>query len=228
MFLLSSICRQTTQQPDEGVSGFQPAFLINNLLELQQVLEKMTESRHNSCENCHKEQAARYTVNSAPCFSASLVYRYSQQVGNFTSHQILGVEDVAAAATKRVPLKEQPAMECDVHKAEPLKMYCETCDKLVCQFCIFNDHRDHKCDTITDAFPRHQQQILNSLEQVKEKLTTVSTAIQDLETKEGFLEQVKAMRREIEITVQHLIQLLQESEKQLMKELDQVTDAYIN
>ena len=35
------------------------------------------------------------------------------------------------------------------------------------------------------------------------------------------------MRREIEVTVQHLIQLLQESEKQLMKELDQVTDAYV-
>ena len=35
------------------------------------------------------------------------------------------------------------------------------------------------------------------------------------------------MRREIEATVQQLIQLLQESERQLMKELDQVTDAYI-
>ena len=189
------------------------------------MLEKMTESRHNSCENCHKEQAARYCKQCSMLLCQSCIDTHNKW-GNFTSHQILGVEDVAAAATKRVPLKEQPAMECDVHK-EPLKIYCETCDKLVCQFCIFNDHRDHKCDTITDAFPRHQQQILNSLEKVKEKLTAVSTAIQDLETKEGFLDQVKAMRREIEITVQHLIQLLQESEKQLMKELDQVTDNYI-
>ena len=226
MFLLSSMPPDYSQQPDEGVSGFQPAFFINNLLEFHQVLVKMTESRHNSCENCHKEQAARYCKQCSMLLCQSCIDTHNKW-GNFTSHQILGVEDMAAAATKCVPLKEQPAMECDVHKAEPLKMYCETCDKLVCQFCIYKDHRDHRCDTITDAFPRHQQQILDSLEQVKENLTAVSTAIQDLETKEGFLEQVKAMRREIEITVQHLIQLLQESEKQLMKELDQVTDAYI-
>ena len=35
------------------------------------------------------------------------------------------------------------------------------------------------------------------------------------------------MRREIEATVQQLMQLLQESERQLMRELDQVTDAYV-
>ena len=35
------------------------------------------------------------------------------------------------------------------------------------------------------------------------------------------------MRREIEATVQQQIQLLQESERQLLKELNQVTNAYI-
>ena len=49
-----------------------------------------------------------------------------------------------------------------------------------------------------------------------------------METQEGgFLEQVGAVRREIEATVQQLMQLLQESERQLMRELDQVTDAYV-
>ena len=41
------------------------------------------------------------------------------------------------------------------------------------------------------------------------------------------MEQVGAVRREIEATVQQLMQLLWKSEKQLMRELDQVTDAYI-
>ena len=133
---------------------------------------------------------------------------------------------MAAAASKLVPLKEQPIIECNSH-GKPLEVYCNTCDKLVCHFCTVEHHQDHKCDAITNVFPRHQQQVLDSLQQVKEKLAVITTAVQDLETKEGFLEQVKAMRREIAVTVQHLIQLLQESEKQLMKELDQVTDAYV-
>ena len=114
-------------------------------------------------------------------------------------------------------------MECSSH-GEPMKVYCDKCDKLICHLCTVKHNRSHKCDAITDAFPRHQQQILDSLQQVKKKLA----AIQAVETQEGrFLEQVGAVRREIEATVQQLMQLLQESERQLMRELDQVTDAYV-
>ena len=74
----------------------------------------------------------------------------------------------------------------------------------------------------TDAFPRHQQQIVDGLQQVEEKLIAITTAVQAVETQEGgFLEQVGAVRREIEATVQQLMQ-------QLMRELDQVTDNYIS
>ena len=69
---------------------------------------------------------------------------------------------------------------------------------------------------------------MDSLKQIKEKLATIETAIQTVVTQEqDFLEQVGAVRKEIEATVQQLMQLLQESERQLMRELDQVTDAYI-
>ena len=183
------VCRQTTQQPDEGVGGFQPAFIIKNLLELHQVLEKMNESQQNSCDNCHKEQAAGYCKQCSMLLCQSCIDSHNKW-GNFTSHQILGVEDVTAAASKLVPLKELPTMECSSH-GKPLEVYCDTCDKLVCHFCTVKHHRDHECDTITDTFPRHQQQILDSLQQVKEKLAVITTAVQDLERKEGFLEQVK-------------------------------------
>ena len=119
-------------------------------------------------------------------------------------------------------------MECTSH-GKPLEVYCDTCDKLICQLCTTaRAHRNHEYEPISDAFPRHQQQIMDSLQQVKEKLATITAAVQALEGQKcGFLEQVQAVRREIEATVQQLIQLLQESERQLMKELDQVTDAYV-
>ena len=132
---------------------------------------------------------------------------------------------MATTASKLVPLKEQPTMECSSH-GEPLKVYCDTCDKLICHLCTTaKAHRNHNYEPITDSFPRHQQQIIDSLQQVKKKLATTSTAKQTLKIQEvGFLEQVGAVRKEIEATVQ---QLLQESKKQLMRELDQVTDAYV-
>ena len=221
------MCRQTTQQPDKGVSGFQSAFHINNLLELYQVLEKVSGSQQNNCENCHKEQATGYCKQCSKFLCQTCVDMHNKW-GDFSSHQILGVEDVATTVSKLVPLKEQPTIECSNH-GEPMKVYCDTCDKLICQLCTTaKAHRNHEYEPLTDAFPRHQQQIVDSLQQVNKKLAAITTAVQAVETQEGgFLEQVGAVRREIEATVQQLMQLLQESERQLMRELDQVTDAYI-
>ena len=190
------------------------------------MLEKVSGSQQNNCENCHKEQANRYCKQCSVLLCQTCIDKHNAWAA-FTSHQILGVEDVASTASKLVPLKEQPTMECSSH-GKPLEVFCDTCDKLICQLCTVKHHRDHECDAITDAFPRHQQQIVYSLEQVKRKLAAITTALQAVETQEGgFLEQVGAARREIEATFQQLMQLLQESERQLMRELDQVTDAYI-
>ena len=168
------------------------------------------------------------TASNALNSSARPVSICTTRWGDFSSHQILGVEDVATTASKLVPLKEQPTMECSSH-GKPLEVYCDTCDKLICQLCTTaKAHRNHEYEPLTDAFPRHQQQIVDSLQQVKKKLAAITTAVQAVETQEGgFLEQVGAVRREIEATVQQLMQLLQESERQLMRELDQVTDAYV-
>ena len=225
-FIPCPVCRQTTQQPDKGVSGFQSAFLINNLLELHQLLEKVSGSQKNSCENCHKEQASGYCKRCSMLLCQTCVDKHNGWAA-FTNHQILGVEDVAATASKLVPLKEHPTMECSSH-GKPLEVYCDTCDKLICQLCNVDHHQDHECDTINDAFPRHQQQIAKNVEQVKKKLAALTAVVQALESQEaGFLEQVGAVRKKIGATVQQLMQLLQESERQLMGELDQVTDTYI-
>ena len=226
-FITCPVCRQTTQQPDKGVNGFQSAFLINNLLELHQVLEKVSGSKQNICENCHKDQATGYCKQCSRFFCQICIDKHNAWA-DFTSHQILGVEDVATTASKLVPLKEQPTMECSSH-GKPQEVYCDTCDKLICHLCTTGKvHRNHDYEPITDAFPRHQQQIVDILDQVKVKLAAITTTAQAVEAQEGdFLHQVGAVRREIEATVQQLMQLLQESERQLIRELDQVTDAYI-
>ena len=63
------VCRQTSQQPDKGVSGYQPAFIINNLLELRELLEKVSESQQDSCETATRSQLL-FTASNAPSSSA--------------------------------------------------------------------------------------------------------------------------------------------------------------
>ena len=191
------------------------------------MLEKVSGSLQINCENCHKEQATGYCKQCSVLICQTCIDKHNAWVA-FTSHEILGKEDVVTTASKLVPLKEQPTMKCCNH-GNPLIVYCDTCDKLICQLCTSaKAHRNHEYEPLTDAFPRHQQQIVDSLQQVKEKLAAITTAVKALDTqKSSFLEHVGAVRKEINTTVQQQMQFLQESERQLMRDFDQVTDAYL-
>ena len=191
------------------------------------MLEKVSGSKQNNCENCHKKQATGYCKQCSVLLCQTCTDKHNAWAA-FTSHQILGVEGVTTTASKLISLKEQPTMECISH-GEPLKVYCNTCDKPVCHLCTTaKSHHNHDYEPINDAFPRHHKNIANDLDKVKKKLAAVTSAVQTVETQEGdFLQEVGAARREIEATAQQLMQLLKESERQLIRELDQVTDAYI-
>ena len=78
------------------------------------MLEKVSGSQQNNCENCHKEQATGYCKQCSVLLCQTCVDMHNKW-GKFSSHQILGVEDVATTASKLVPLKEQPTMECSSH-----------------------------------------------------------------------------------------------------------------
>ena len=136
------------------------------------MLEKVSLSQQNNCENCHKEQSTGYCKQCSVFFCQTCVDKHNEL---FSSHQILGVEDVATTASKLVLLKKQSTTECSSH-GKPLEVYCDTCDKLVCHLCTTAKvHRNHDYKPIADAFPRHQQQIVDSLKQVKKKLGGTDT-----------------------------------------------------
>lgn len=39
----------------------------------------------------------------------------------------------------------QRPMFCGIHKQEPVKLFCETCDLLTCRDCQLVRHKDHRC-----------------------------------------------------------------------------------
>nr|2YVR_A Chain A, Transcription intermediary factor 1-beta [Homo sapiens]2YVR_B Chain B, Transcription intermediary factor 1-beta [Homo sapiens] len=40
---------------------------------------------------------------------------------------------------------------CNVHKHEPLVLFCESCDTLTCRDCQLNAHKDHQYQFLEDA-----------------------------------------------------------------------------
>ena len=173
-FMTCPMCRQTTQQPDKGVSGFQSAFHINNLLELHQVLEKVSGSQQNNCVNCHKELAAGYCKQCSKFLCQNCVDRHNGWA-DFSSHQILGVEDVVTTASKLTtfPSRSSPPWSvaamashwrCTVtHATSSSAQLCTTAKA----------HRNHEYEPLTDAFPEcHALHHLSLLSRISQETLT--------------------------------------------------------
>lgn len=86
-------------------------------------------------------------------------------------------------------LSTQKPVFCDIHKQEPLKLFCETCDRLTCRDCQLLKHKDHKwarrcydahccalfCLTIVGSSSEHRQPHLNQSSPAKSQARCCTT-----------------------------------------------------
>ena len=112
-------------------------------------------------------------------------------------------------------------MECEIHH-NPLKVYCETCQELICRICTISQrHQNHKYKLVIECYPDHHQEIEANLTTVKTKEADINTALNNLITQEREItKQGEDVKKEIHTYAQLIINLVQQSERQLVHQVD--------
>ena len=79
---------------------------------------------------------------------------------------------------------QQQSSHCTEHVDEELKLYCETCNEVICYKCAtkWGKHHSHDYESISDAFEKYKEQISTFLEPMGNQLTRIDQALTDLET----------------------------------------------
>ena len=119
-------------------------------------------------------------------------------------------------------------MKCNDHN-EPIKVYCETCQELICRDCaVSKRHQNHDYNLITESYPKHHQEIEADLTKVKTKVADVNTAMTNLITRErDVTKQGEDVKKQIHTQSQLIINLVQQSERQLVHQVDTVVQQKI-
>ena len=119
-------------------------------------------------------------------------------------------------------------MKCNDHN-EPIKVYCETCQELICRDCTISQrHQNHKYKLVTECYPDHHQEIEADLTKVKRKVADVNTAVTNLITREREVtKQGEDVKKQIHTQSQLIINLVQQSERQLVQQVDTVVQQKI-
>ena len=202
-------CRRSTILPSSGVSGLQSAFHIHHLFEIQGALLKVKkgqEGKKTQCEKCRKRESNSFCRDCAK-FICEVCNEMHQTWEDLATHKVISLDQLNSDATNMVP-PARKILFCSKHPGKELDFFCETESVLTCQYCIATTHRDHKFDLISDIFPKHRDTIVTHLEPIKQQLSTLSQAIQNLDTVKH---QITTQQASIEVDIQREIKQLHEA-----------------
>ena len=204
------------------MAGLQSDFHVEHLFEIRDAFEKAKQPQKTKCEKCEDDNATGFCRDCGEfiCDACTTVHRKWKQ---FKSHEIISLEEVQTEATNLVRPKKQVSY-CPRHPESILKIFCETCSELICIDCTIKLHQGHNYDLVADTFSKHKDEIVASLQPVKQQFSTVITALHTFEERVREIEEQKttieaAVHKEINL----LQQLLEQRRTELISKLDHLT-----
>lgn len=195
------VCGSASDIPG-GINGITTNFVYVKLIEHLRVHDKLTSGRPLECGKCQREPG-----EDKPNLSVSFCYdcqaplcefcqKMHKQTVNLAQHHICSLDEVrldefsppAPGGTHMSSDRDDVLYVCRRHR-EPLKLYCFTCEEVICRDCTVTkkDHREHSYEFIAEVIDGERAGLLDSLEPLKamkEQITKCSN-------------QVKASREEL-------------------------------
>ncbi|XP_069556340.1 transcription intermediary factor 1-alpha isoform X2 [Brachyistius frenatus] len=185
-----------------------------------EVPSSTVEKNSQVCMSCDDNtEATGYCVECVEFLCVTCIEAH-QRVKFTRDHTIRQKEEMSPA----VGISQQKPVFCDVHKQEPLKLFCETCDRLTCRDCQLLKHKDHNYQFLEDAYRNHRQYLENMTQQLQEKRkaiedvsSCINTGLQQVE------ENRKAVTNEIKKSICNLIMEINRKGKILVNQLEALT-----
>ena len=148
-----------------GVVGMNKNHFICNMV------EALSLQQHTGipCSHCEQTSVGR-CVTCELFMCESCLQSHNGYVG-FKDHEVLRIEELSKPENRK---KMKGRSYCKKHSSKKLKLYCETCDELICTYCMSFDH----------VRPGHVCFILEEIaEQKREKLKTLCLTLDNHETR---------------------------------------------
>ena len=215
-------CNKTSPVPSGGVQELPNNFFIDRLLDEIALKRKIEGKEEVKCELCIREDPA-VEVLCQDCGVFLCSYCYDNHKHSRTEYQSHNVVLISELQSKSKDLTIKPKVVlCKTHELE-LKFYCETCNQLICEYCVMKDHIEHNHDTVKQMAIRQRKdldEVTGSVGMIIEELSAAQTKINM--TRDTIWAQADDIGNKIDRFYEDLTQRLCQQREKLKKELLEV------
>ena len=174
---------------------------------------KTSEEEEAKCDLCVRGDAVEVMCLDCSAFLCSRCFDNHKYSKEYQNHNTM-------------PLKlqsEKVVRKCQEHELE-LIFYCETCDQLVCQYCIVRYHIKHDHDIVKKMATKHRKELDKIMEPVEKMIEGLSVAHREVSNmRDKIRAQADDIDEEIDKYYEELHRRLQQQRDKLTKELHEVS-----
>ena len=208
-------CRQSHPIPAGGLSEFLTDFVTTYELEVASI---STKGRTDLvCGECEQPGPVNHFCSDCQnylCDECGL--QLHKRLKTFRGHNVVPISQVSTAALCQTQY-------CGLHKGESLKLYCETCEMLVCRDCALVDHREHSYKFVQDARKQVESDMVCLRSEVAEKLSVFKPDLGEIKKVEtAVVGHLKVLKADINSFFDNLVKLIEARRSALIQEAEAI------
>ena len=217
-------CRRESTFDD--VRALLTPFFVNRMVGLHERVEKAEGRAEALCELCKSSGKAEAFCRQCERFvCAGCVNTHDNLASStFRGHVIVTLEQLKVGGARNVVASEAPPRKCPEHD-EPLKVFCFTCNRLICRDCIVDGHTDHDHKFVRKAASECRGKLMASLAPLQRGNAEILSAVEIVAKREkDILENQSSVEDVIERSIDELIEAFKQRRRQLLHEASVLTE----
>ena len=216
-------CRKTSVVPSGGVQQLPNNFFINRLLDEVALKRKVEGEEEAKCDQCVREDPVEVLCLDCGMFLCNYCYGHHKYSKEYQNHNMMPLNELRSKKEEVTIKPKAKYTMCQKHELE-LNFYCETCDQLVCHYCIMKDHFKHDHDTVKEMAVKHRKELDKIMEPVEKMIEGLSVACKKVSnTRDKIGAQADDIDKEIDRYYEELHRRLQQQRDELKKKLHEAS-----
>ena len=225
-------CRKAVPVEGNSVDNLPTVFFINELIDTYNAMKQASVKANIACQSCSEEKAVAFchSCDEKGLFICTKCEGAHKQMKVFTDHNVVSLADLRQGSLIHLPSKKTPTYSCSKHNGNLKKLYCSTCNQLICRDCTLVDHPKsggHKYELMNIVATAFRSEL--KLLPLQDASRTLEQALSQLElSKESISEQGANSHQRIQNAFGELQDFLEEYKKNLLREAKEATEKKIS